>query len=216
MAVTMHDLLNLVVEENASDLHIEVGVPPTLRLHGGMQPIDSPPLTPEDTEALMRSITNEDHIQQIRSKGGVDFGFAFGESSRFRVSVFRQKGCFGMVLRRIPSAFMTLEQIGLPPIVKELLYKPRGLILVTGPTGSGKSTTLASMINLINEERDVHIITIEDPIEYFHAQKRVWSFNARWAWTFPPSPRPSAARSAKIQTSFSWAKCATWRPPKPP
>lgn len=172
MAVTMHDLLNLVVEENASDLHIEVGVPPTLRLHGGMQPIDSPPLTPEDTEALMRSITNEDHIQQIRSKGGVDFGFAFGESSRFRVSVFRQKGCFGMVLRRIPSAFMTLEQIGLPPIVKELLYKPRGLILVTGPTGSGKSTTLASMINLINEERDVHIITIEDPIEYFHTHKK--------------------------------------------
>jgi twitching motility protein PilT len=172
MAVTMSDLLNLVVEENASDLHIEVGVPPVLRLHGGMHPIDAPPLTAEDAEALMRSITNDDYIQQIRSKGGADFGFAFGDSSRFRVSVFRQKGNFGMVLRRIPNDFMTLEQIGLPPIVKEMLWKPRGLILVTGPTGSGKSTTLAAMINLINEERDVHIITVEDPIEYFHTHKR--------------------------------------------
>ena len=172
MAVTMPDLLNLVVEENASDLHIEVGVPPVLRLHGGMHPIDAPPLTPEDTEALMRSIANEDYIQQVRSKGGADFGFAFGDTSRFRVSLFRQKGYFGMVLRRIPNTFMTLEQIGLPPIAKEMLWKPRGLILVTGPTGSGKSTTLASMINLINEERDVHIITIEDPIEYFHAHKK--------------------------------------------
>lgn len=172
MAVTMSDLLQLVIDEKASDLHIEVGVPPVLRLHGGMHPIDAPPLTPEDTEVLMRSITNEDYIQQVRSKGGADFGFAYGETARFRVSVFRQKGYFGMVLRQIPKTLLTLEQIGFPPVVKELLYKPRGLILVTGPTGSGKSTTLASMINVINEERDVHIITIEDPIEYFHSHKK--------------------------------------------
>jgi twitching motility protein PilT len=137
-----------------------------------MHPIDAPPLTPEDTEVLMRSITNEDYIQQVRSKGGTDFGFAYGEMARFRVSVFRQKGFFGMVLRQIPKTLLTLEQIGLPPIIKELLYKPRGLILVTGPTGSGKSTTLASMVNVINEERDVHVITIEDPIEYFHNHKK--------------------------------------------
>ena len=168
----MSDLLQLTIDEGASDLHIEVGIPPVLRLHGGMHPIDAPPLTPEDTEALMRSITNEDYIQQVRSKGGADFGFAYGENARFRVSVFRQKGYFGLVLRQIPKTFLTLEQIGFPPGLKELLYKPRGMILVTGPTGSGKSTTLASMINIINEERDVHIITIEDPIEYFHSHKK--------------------------------------------
>ncbi|MBI4025253.1 MAG: type IV pilus twitching motility protein PilT [Verrucomicrobia bacterium] len=172
MSVAMSDLLQLVIDEGASDLHIEVGVPPVLRLHGGMHPIDAPPLTPEDTEALMRSITSEDYIQQVRSKGGADFGFAYGEMARFRVSVFRQKGFFGMVLRQIPKTLLTLEQIGLPPVIKELLYKPRGLILVTGPTGSGKSTTLASMMNVINEERDVHIITVEDPIEYFHNHKK--------------------------------------------
>jgi twitching motility protein PilT len=168
----MSDLLELVIDEGASDLHIEVGVPPVLRLHGGMHPIDAPPLTAEDTESLMRSITNEEAVQQVRSQGGTDFGFAFGERARFRVSVFRQKGYFGMVLRQIPKTFFTLEQIGFPPVIKELLYKPRGLILVTGPTGSGKSTTLASMINIINSERDVHIITVEDPIEYFHDHKK--------------------------------------------
>ncbi len=172
MTVTMSDLLQLVIEEGASDLHIEVGIPPVLRLHGGMHQIDAAPLTPEDTEALMRAIANEDYIQQVRSKGGADFGFQYGEAARFRVSIFRQKGCFGMVLRQIPKTLLTLEQIGLPPTVKELLYKPRGLILITGPTGSGKSTTLASMMNVINEERDVHIITIEDPIEYFHNHKK--------------------------------------------
>ena len=168
----MADLLQLMMDEGASDLHIEVGMPPVLRLHGGLHPIDGPPLTPEDTEMLMRAITNDDYIQQTRSKGGVDFGFAYEDRARFRVSVLRQKGCFGMILRQIPKVLLTLEQIGLPPVVKELLYKPRGLILVTGPTGSGKSTTLASMLDVINAERDVHIITIEDPIEYYHTHKK--------------------------------------------
>ncbi len=117
----------------------------------------------------MRSITSEDHIQHVRERGGADFGFAFGDMARFRVSVFKAKGDFGIVLRQIPAKMLTMEQIGLPPSAKELLYKPRGLVLVTGPTGSGKTTTLASMINIINEERDeAHIVTIEDPIEYYH------------------------------------------------
>ncbi len=170
--ISMADLLQLVVDEGASDLHIEVGIPPVLRIHGGMHPIDAPPLTPEDTERLMKSITSEDYIQQVRSKGGADFGFAFEMKARFRVSVFRQKGYFGLVLRQIPRNFLTFEEIGLSPMLKELLYKPRGLVLVTGPTGSGKSTTLASMVNIINEERDCHIITLEDPIEYYHDHKR--------------------------------------------
>jgi len=173
MAYSMSDLLQLVVSEGASDLHARVGVPPVIRLHGILHRVEGPPLNPEDTEELMRSITSEDHIQAVRERGGADFGFAFGELARFRVSVFKEKGNFGMVLRQIPSKLLTLEQIGIPMSVKELLYKPRGLCLVTGPTGSGKTTTLASMINIINELRDdAHIITIEDPIEYYHKHKK--------------------------------------------
>ena len=173
MAYSMADLLQLVVAEGASDLHLRVGSPPVLRIHGILNRIEGPPLAPEDTEELMRSITSEDHIQHVRERGGADFGFAFGELARFRVSVFKEKGNFGVVQRQIPSKLLTLEAIGIPPSVKELLYKPRGLVLVTGPTGSGKTTTLASMINIINMERDdAHIITIEDPIEYYHTHKK--------------------------------------------
>ena len=173
MSYQMSDLLQLVVSEGSSDLHIRVGVPPVIRVHGDLVRVDGPPLRPEDTEELMRSITSEDHIQHVREKGGADFGFAFGDVARFRVSVFKEKGNFAMVLRQIPSKMLTMEQIGLPASVRELLYKPRGLVLVTGPTGSGKTTTLASMINIMNEERsDAHIITIEDPIEYYHKHKK--------------------------------------------
>src|SRR5260221_5146731 len=173
MSYSMSDLLQLVVAEGASDLHLRVGVPPVIRLHGVLHKVEGPSLKPEDTEELMRSITSEDHIQQVRERGGADFGFAFGEMARFRVSIFREKGNFGCVLRQIPTKLLKMEEIGLPPSVRDLLYKPRGLVLVTGPTGSGKTTTLASMINIINEERDdAHIITIEDPIEYFHKHKK--------------------------------------------
>jgi twitching motility protein PilT len=173
MSYQMSDLLQLMVSEGAADLHIRVGTAPVIRLHGVLHRVEGPVLRPEDTEELMRSITSEDHIQHVRERGGADFGFAFGEMARFRVSVFKEKGNFGMVLRQIPSKLLTMEQIGLPPSVRELLYKPRGLVLVTGPTGSGKTTTLASMINIINEERDdAHLITIEDPIEYYHKHKK--------------------------------------------
>src|SRR5213593_2499182 len=173
MAYSMSDLLQLVVSEGASDLHVRVGAPPVIRLHGILHKVEGPSLKPEDTEELMRSITSEDHIQQVRERGGADFGFAFGEMARFRVSVFKERGNFGCVLRQIPTKLLKLEEIGVPLSVRDLLYKPRGLVLVTGPTGSGKTTTLASMINIINEERDdAHIITIEDPIEYFHKHKK--------------------------------------------
>ena len=169
----MSDLLQLVISEGASDLHTRVGCAPTIRVHGTLHRVEGPPLKPEDSEELMRSITSEEHIQNVRENGGADFAFAFGEAARFRVSVFKEKGNFGMVLRQIPSKLLTFEQIGLPETVKELLFKPRGLILVTGPTGSGKSTTLASLLNIVNETRDeVHLITIEDPIEYYHRHKR--------------------------------------------
>ena len=170
--VEMNELLALAVEEKASDLHVTVGSPPLLRIHGSLQPLDCPSLTPEDTERLMKSITSADHQQKVREQGGTDFGFGFGEKARFRVSVLKAKGNVGVVLRQIPTELMSLEEIGLPGQVKELLFKPRGLVLVTGPTGSGKTTTLASMINVINQERDSHIITVEDPIEYYHLHKK--------------------------------------------
>lgn len=169
--IEMSDLLQLVVDEGASDLHLSVGLPPMLRIHGTLTPIDTDVLTGDDTERLMKSITSEAKRVELNELGGTDFGFGFGEYARFRVSVLKQKGKFGMVLRTISNTLLTLEQIGLPPAVKDLLFKPRGLILVTGPTGSGKSTTLASMIDIINKERNAHIITVEDPIEFYHEHK---------------------------------------------
>ena len=172
MAIDMTELLQLVVDEGVSDLHIEVNAPPMVRLHGSLTPLDVPALTPEDTERMVKSIASESQMQQIQQVGTVDFGFGFGDKARFRVSAFKQKGYFGTVLRQIPSKLLTLEQIGLPNNIKDLLYRPRGMILVTGPTGSGKSTTLASMVNIVNMERDCHIITVEDPIEFYHQHKR--------------------------------------------
>jgi len=172
MSYEMNDLLELMVEQNASDLHLQVGQAPCLRIAGSMTPIDGPALVPADTEKLMLAITPDQHVQSVKLNGGADFGFAFQDRSRFRVSVMKAKGNYGLVLRQIPNRMFGLRDIGLPDKIRELLYRPRGLILVTGPTGSGKSTTLASMINYINEVRDAHIITIEDPIEYYHPHKR--------------------------------------------
>ena len=170
--IEMSDLLQLCVDEGASDLHIRVNVPPMLRIHGSLVPIDLPALDGEDTERLMKSIASPASQQSLREIGGADFGFGFGDKARFRVSVFRERGNVGVVLRQIPKTLLTLNQIGLPEQVNELLFRPRGLVLVTGPTGSGKTTTLASMLNIINEQRDCHIITIEDPIEYYHPHKK--------------------------------------------
>ena len=173
MSYSMSDLLQLVVSEGASDLHIRVGVSPTIRVNGTLHRVEGPALSPEGSEELMRSITSEEHVQQVRERGGADFAFAFGDAARFRVSVFKERGNFGMVLRQIPSKMFTFEQIGLPESVKDLLHKPRGMVLVTGPTGSGKSSTLASLLNIVNETRDeVHLITVEDPIEYYHKHKK--------------------------------------------
>ena len=172
MAYEMNDLLELMVEQGASDLHIQVNQPPTLRISGTMVPVEGPKLGPQDSEDLMKAITSSSNQEKLKTRGGADFGFAYQEKARFRVSVLRSKGAYGMVLRQIPNDLFALTDIGLPDKIKELISRPRGLILVTGPTGSGKSTTLASMVNWINENRDGHIITIEDPIEYFHDHKK--------------------------------------------
>ena len=172
MSYEMNDLLELVVEQNASDLHCQVGQPPTLRISGSMVPIEGPDLTPLDTERLVLAITPDSHQQALKLNGGSDFGFTYLDKARFRVSVLRTRGNYGLVLRQIPNKMFGLREIGLPDKIRELLYRPRGLILVTGPTGSGKTTTLASMVNYINEHREGHIITVEDPIEYYHPHKR--------------------------------------------
>ena len=168
----MSEILKACIDQGASDIHIAVGRPVTLRVHGELVSISEGPLRPEETELLMKAITSDFHRQKVETVGGVDFGFAYGDKARFRVYAFRQKGVYGVVLRQIPNTLLTFEQIGLSPRMTELLYKPRGLILVTGPTGSGKSTTLATMVNYINENRSAHIITVEDPIEYYHDHKR--------------------------------------------
>ncbi|MEA3346846.1 MAG: PilT/PilU family type 4a pilus ATPase, partial [Candidatus Auribacterota bacterium] len=167
----MKELLQLVVDKNASDLHLTVDSPPVLRLDGELCPIEGEKLVSEETERLMKAVTSETQIQRVREEGGTDFGFGFGDQARFRVSVFRQKGKYALSLRLIPSKLMTFEEIGLSGGIKDLLFKPRGLVLVTGPTGSGKTTTLATMIDFINTERTSHIITVEDPIEYFHTHR---------------------------------------------
>jgi twitching motility protein PilT len=165
-------LLETVIKQGSSDLHLTVGIPPAVRLHGRIRHLETKTLTAEDTTSLMKAITPERCQQEIQEEGGTDFGFAFGEHGRFRVSVFRQKGNLALVLRLIPSRLLTFEEIGLPKIVSSLCRRPRGLFLVTGPTGSGKTTTLASMVNYINDTLDRHIVTVEDPIEYYHKHKK--------------------------------------------
>ena len=161
-------LLETVVKREVSDLHITVGQPPVVRLDGHMVRLETKTLEPEDTVALMKSITPERNQQELQEVGGTDFGFAFGDKARFRVAVFKQRGFVGMVLRRIPNLFLSFEQLGLPPVIEQLIQRTRGLFLVTGPTGSGKTTSLASMLNWLNHNLDHHIITLEDPIEYTH------------------------------------------------
>jgi twitching motility protein PilT len=171
-------LLDTVIKQNASDLHLTVGKPPTVRMRGRLVELKTKVLDPADTTSLMKAITPERSQNELQEEMGSDFGFAYGDqsdpenSARFRVSVFKQKGNIALVLRRIPNKLLPFDVIGLPTIVKELIRRPRGLFLVTGPTGSGKTTTLATMIDEINMTLDRHIITVEDPIEYYQPHKK--------------------------------------------
>ncbi|HSX16637.1 MAG TPA: type IV pilus twitching motility protein PilT [Patescibacteria group bacterium] len=166
-------LLEEVVKRKASDLHLQVGLPPMLRVDGALIPIaGGDVLSDEAVETLIFAILDEDQKQILLKDKEFDFSFAFGELGRFRVNAFHERGNLAAALRLIPNEILTIEQLGLPPIVNKFADYPRGLILVTGPTGSGKSTTLAAMIHKINMERSDHIITIEDPIEYTHRSKK--------------------------------------------
>ncbi|MEZ5989963.1 MAG: type IV pilus twitching motility protein PilT [Planctomycetota bacterium] len=171
--VDIYQLMDRAVETGASDLHIAVGRPPVLRLHGGLQEIEgNETLAAEDTERLVREICKGPHLEELLESGTTDFAYAHQDKCRFRCSAFRQRGVWGLIMRQIPNKLLTWDEIGLPDQVKEMLTKPRGMVLVTGPTGSGKTTTLATMLDWINSHRETHIVTIEDPIEYYHQHKK--------------------------------------------
>jgi len=172
MAYEMVSLLRMLIDRDGSDLHLAVDNPPCGRVHGSIVHFGDQPISPEDNERLMKSIASVDNQQELQEVGGTDFGFAFEDIARFRVSVFKQRGHIGMVLRIIPRRIATMEELGLPLSLRKVINQPRGMILVTGPTGSGKSTSLAAMIDWLNSEFDHHIITIEDPIEFYHNHKQ--------------------------------------------
>jgi len=172
MAYEMVSLLRMLIDRDGSDLHLAVDNPPVGRVHGHLHFFGDDVLSAEDTERLMKSIASVDNQQELQEVGGSDFGFAFEDVARFRVSIFKQRGNVGVVLRLIPNQIMTFEEIGLPMCLKEIITQPRGLILVTGPTGSGKTTSLATMVDWLNINYDHHIITVEDPIEYYHYHKK--------------------------------------------
>lgn len=169
--IHIDDLLRLIVEKGASDMHLAVGVPPVLRIDGKLVPTNYTRLTPQSTQRLCYDILTDEQIQRFESTFELDFSYSLAKVSRFRVNLFKDKGTVAAAFRVIPTRIPTIHDLGLPPILEELTRKPRGLVLVTGPTGSGKSTTLAAMINQINAEMSHHIITIEDPIEYLHAHR---------------------------------------------
>ena len=170
--VTLDDLLRQCVERGGSDLHITVGLPPTIRLNGHLTPLPYKPLTPADTRRLVYEVLNDRQLEQFERHHELDFAYSVPGAARFRFNVYMQRGSVGAAMRVIPSKIPSIESLRLPPIIYEVVKKHSGLILVTGPTGSGKSTTLACMIDLINQTRPCHIMTIEDPIEYLHTHKR--------------------------------------------
>jgi twitching motility protein PilT len=171
LVVNMTDLLKIMVERGSTDLHLTTGSPPQIRIDGVLQPLDFEPLTAKDTKQLGYSVLTDAQKHQFEENKELDFSFGVRNLSRFRANIYNQRGATALAIRTIPYEILSFEQLGLPKVVAEFAYKPKGLVLVTGPTGSGKSTTLAAIINKINEECHDHIVTIEDPIEYLHQHK---------------------------------------------
>ncbi len=167
----LHQLLKAMIEKGASDLHLTTGTPPQLRIDGSLTPLRMPPLGPQDTKQLCYSILTDSQKHRFEESNELDLSFGVKGLARFRANIFVQRGATSGAFRTIPFKVLSFDELGLPPVVSELAKRPRGLILVTGPTGSGKSTTLASIIDKINTDRREHIVTIEDPIEYLHPHK---------------------------------------------
>src|ERR671911_1497214 len=166
------DYLLDTVSMGASDLHVTEGLPPMVRISGKVQPLDYPPLTANATRDMIYDVLSNDQRQRLENEWELDFSYTLPHTARFRVNVYFQKGALGAAFRTVPSEIKSLAELGLPSVVEEMTDKPRGLVLVTGPTGSGKSTTLAAMIDKINDTRHEHIMSVEDPIEFLHTHKR--------------------------------------------
>jgi len=172
MAIPIQELLKICVDEDSSDLHITTYIPPRIRVHGILRSIEHPPLTPAETKQLVYSILSDKQKKAFEEKLELDFSFGIKDLGRFRVNVFMQKGSVAAAFRRFLPTMWSFAQLGIPQRIAQLCYLPRGLVLITGPTGCGKSTSLACMIDHINHERPVHIVTIEDPIEYYFTPKK--------------------------------------------
>ncbi|XXY50595.1 type IV pilus twitching motility protein PilT [Sorangium sp. So ce269] len=168
---TLQQLLRAMVEKGASDMHITSGTPPLLRIDGTVVPLKLPPLMPSDTKQLCYSVLSEEQVATFEQRNELDLSFGMKGLARFRANIYMQRGAVAAAFRQIPFRIMNFDELGLPPVVLDITAKPRGLVLVTGPTGSGKTTTLASIIDKINAEQRLHILTIEDPIEYLHPHK---------------------------------------------
>ncbi|MCZ6508803.1 MAG: ATPase, T2SS/T4P/T4SS family, partial [Acidobacteria bacterium] len=171
MSLTLNEMLKETVDRGASDLHITTNSPPQIRVDGVLSPLNSPPLTPTQTKQLTYSILTDKQKQRLEENLEIDFSFGIKGLARFRANVFNQRGALAAAFRQIPFEIRSFRELGVPTVVEKLAEKPRGLVLVTGPTGSGKSTTLAAMLDKVNRERNEHIVTIEDPIEYLHSHK---------------------------------------------
>jgi twitching motility protein PilT len=168
----LDELLRQAVARQASDVHIKVGTPPVVRIDGRLERVDGPPVTPAETERIAFAIMPKPRAEEFLASSEADFAYSVAGLGRFRVNVLRQRGSVGLVLRHVQSTILTPEELGLPPVVRRLADNSRGLVLVTGPTGSGKTTTLAAMIDHINSSAARHIVTVEDPIEVLHADKQ--------------------------------------------
>ena len=192
--------LKLGVAQGCSDLHLAVGVPPMLRMHGDLMPIKFRNLGDAELEAYVTEILTQSQLKVLREGHDLDFSYVSTEGGRFRVNVFRKETGIGAAFRSIPTTMPTMDQLGLPPIVKKLCDYHQGMILVTGSTGTGKTTTLASMIDYLNSTRPSNIISLEDPIEFVHRSKTARSSSANWGRICPPLPRACAPRCAKTPT----------------
>ncbi|MCM8900920.1 type IV pilus twitching motility protein PilT [Caldicoprobacter algeriensis] len=168
----IYDILRKAVELKCSDVHISVGMPPAVRLNGSLMRISDEPLTSDQTQQFARALLNDEQWKVFQERGEIDFSLSIAGVHRFRVNAYKQRGSCSLAIRLVNSRIPSFEELGLPPVVQEFAYKKSGLVLVTGPTGSGKSTTLAAIVNKINMERAVHIITLEEPIEYLHRHQK--------------------------------------------
>jgi len=172
MIMEFDELLRKAIEQDASDIHITVGIPPTIRKNGRLVKIGDTPVSADDTEYYSKVVLNGDKLSEFEAKGEIELSYSLQSVGRFRVNIFKQRGTCCIAVRPVNITIPTFEELGLPDVIKEFSKKTKGLILVTGPTGSGKSTTLAAIIDKINDERDCHILTLEDPIEYLHKHKK--------------------------------------------